>query len=104
VKFGGNYAPTVASIKKAAEEGCSQSLFVYDEDEWVTEAGTMNMFFLMNNAAGEKELWTPTLDDGCILPGAWRWRATPLRTDSCTAQPTARAHSSEHRRRTTVRQ
>lgn len=72
VKFGGNYAPTVASIKKAAEEGCSQSLFVYDEDEWVTEAGTMNMFFLMNNAAGEKELWTPTLDDGCILPGITR--------------------------------
>lgn len=72
VKFGGNYAPTVASIKKAAEEGCSQSLYVYDEDEWVTEAGTMNIFFLMNNKDGQKELWTPTLTDGCILPGITR--------------------------------
>mmetsp|Transcript_37333 Transcript_37333/g.71564 ORF Transcript_37333/g.71564 Transcript_37333/m.71564 type:complete len:372 (+) Transcript_37333:69-1184(+) len=72
VKFGGNYAPTVASIKKAAEEGCSQSLYVYDADEWVTEAGTMNIFFLLKNSAGGKELWTPTLDDGCILPGITR--------------------------------
>jgi len=45
VKFGGNYAPTVASIVQANADGCSQSLFVYDEDEWVTEAGTMNIFF-----------------------------------------------------------
>jgi branched-subunit amino acid aminotransferase/4-amino-4-deoxychorismate lyase len=72
VKFGGNYAPTVASIVQANADGCSQSLFVYDEDEWVTEAGTMNIFFLLTSPQGERQLWTPTLDDGCILPGITR--------------------------------
>ena len=38
----------------------------------MTEAGTMNVFFYWTNTEGEKELVTPSLEDGCILPGVTR--------------------------------
>ena len=47
-------------------------MYVYDVDEFITEAGTMNIFFLWQNAEGVKELVTPTLEDGTILPGVTR--------------------------------
>lgn len=73
VKFGGNYAPTVMSQIAASKSGCSQALFVYDKDEWVTEAGTMNIFFLIKKADGSGlELLTPSLEDGVILAGITR--------------------------------
>lgn len=72
VKFGGNYAPTVASQISAGQAGCSQALYVYGEEEWVTEAGTMNIFFLIKKPDGNLELVTPALEDGCILPGITR--------------------------------
>lgn len=72
IKYGGNYGSTVISQKEAASGGASQSLYVYDVDEFVTEAGTMNIFFLWTNERGEKELVTPTLEDGTILPGVTR--------------------------------
>ena len=73
VKFGGNYGPTVMSQVEASRMGCSQALFVYDKDEWVTEAGTMNVFFLIRAAGGGgMQLLTPTLEDGVILPGVTR--------------------------------
>lgn len=73
VKFGGNYGPTVMSQVEASKMGCSQALFVYDKDEWVTEAGTMNVFFLIRApGGGGLQLLTPTLEDGVILPGVTR--------------------------------
>lgn len=73
VKFGGNYGPTVKSQVAASKAGCSQALFVYDTDEWVTEAGTMNIFFLIRAAdGGGLTLLTPSLEDGVILPGVTR--------------------------------
>lgn len=72
VKSGGNYGPTVISQAAAASNGCSQSLFVYAKEEYVTEAGTMNIFFLWRDERGVKQLVTPTLDDGTILPGVTR--------------------------------
>jgi branched-chain amino acid aminotransferase len=72
IKYGGNYGSTVISQKNAAKGGASQSLYVYDVDEFVTEAGTMNIFFLWTNTEGVKELVTPTLADGTILPGVTR--------------------------------
>lgn len=71
-KCGGNYAPTVLPQIEAARAGCSQALFCYGKDQFVTEAGTMNIFFLWVNEDGEEELITPWLDDGCILPGITR--------------------------------
>jgi len=72
VKSGGNYGPTVISQADATANGCSQSLFVYDKQEFVTEAGTMNIFFLWRNEHGVLQLVTPSLEDGTILPGVTR--------------------------------
>ena len=73
IKYGGNYGSTVISQKEAASGGASQSLYVYDKEEYVTEAGTMNIFFLWRDGeTGEKTLVTPTLEDGTILPGVTR--------------------------------
>lgn len=44
-KIGGNYAPTISVQRKAAEQGFSQVLWLFGEDEEVTEVGTMNQFF-----------------------------------------------------------
>lgn len=41
------------------------------EQHELTEVGTMNLFLLMKNEKGEKELVTPPLD-GSILPGVTR--------------------------------
>ncbi len=38
----------------------------------VLEVGTSNIFFLWINLNGEKELITPYLDEGTILPGVIR--------------------------------
>lgn len=64
-------------------------LWLYGDDEKLTEVGTMNIFtFITNDNGGvfygysmmtlfcasivEKELITPPLDDGIILPGVTR--------------------------------
>ena len=71
-KCGGNYGPTVLPQIEASRAGCSQALFLYGKEQIVTEAGTMNIFFLWRTEEGEEELITPWLDDGCILPGITR--------------------------------
>ena len=38
----------------------------------ISEVGTSNIFFFWKNEKGEKELVTPTLDEGYILPGVTR--------------------------------
>ena len=60
VKFGGNYSPTVMAQRDAANAG-TQALFVYDKEQYITEAGTMNIFLLWKNKMGEIELVTPSL-------------------------------------------
>jgi len=71
-KSGGNYAPTIGPQKEAADKGYSQVLWLFGEDDEVTEVGTMNMFTFWINEDGEKELVTAPLDDGTILPGVTR--------------------------------
>ena len=46
-------------------------LWLFGEDDQVTEVGTMNMFTFWINEDGEKELITAPLD-GTILPGVTR--------------------------------
>jgi len=72
VKFGGNYSPTVMAQRDAANAGASAALFVYGEEQYITEAGTMNIFLLWKNKMGVKELVTPSLEDGTILAGITR--------------------------------
>jgi branched-chain amino acid aminotransferase len=71
-KMGCNYAPTILVGKMAHEMGCQQALWLYDDDEKLTEVGTMNIFVYWINEQGEEELCTPPLTDGLILPGVTR--------------------------------
>jgi len=77
VKAGGNYAPTIVPMKKAAEHGCQQVLYTIshgagDEGRFISEAGAMNMFLVFAKKDGSGlELVTPPLD-GTILPGVTR--------------------------------
>ncbi|XP_077414382.1 branched-chain-amino-acid aminotransferase, mitochondrial [Vanacampus margaritifer] len=70
-KMGGNYGPTIAVQNEAVQRGCQQVLWLYGDEEEITEVGTMNLFIYWTNQNGEKELLTPPLD-GIILPGVTR--------------------------------
>eukprot|EP00944_MAST-04C_sp_MAST-4C-sp1_P006430 g6430.t1 len=70
-KCGGNYAATIKPQMEAAQKGFSQVLWLFGEDDELTEVGTMNMFTFWVNEDGEKELVTAPLD-GTILPGVTR--------------------------------
>nr|XP_023654208.1 branched-chain-amino-acid aminotransferase, cytosolic-like isoform X2 [Paramormyrops kingsleyae] len=70
-KIGGNYGPTIAVQSEAQKQGCQQVLWLYGDQEEITEVGTMNLFIYWTTEAGERELLTPPLD-GIILPGVTR--------------------------------
>lgn len=70
-KVGGNYAPGIRPQLQAAQDGYQQMLWLFGENDNVTEVGTMNFFAYLINEKGEKELVTPDLD-GTILPGVTR--------------------------------
>ncbi|KAK8084617.1 branched-chain amino acid aminotransferase [Apiospora hydei] len=71
-KLGANYAPCIVPQMEAASRGFQQNLWLFGEQEYVTEVGTMNMFVAMKNKeTGQKELLTAPLD-GTILPGVTR--------------------------------
>merc|ERR1719223_27896 len=69
-KIGGNYGPSIKSVRESnALHGCDQVLWLLHD--YVTEVGTMNFFVFWKNENGEDELITPPLD-GTILPGVTR--------------------------------
>ncbi|XP_054707315.1 branched-chain-amino-acid aminotransferase, cytosolic-like [Uloborus diversus] len=70
-KMASNYGPTLHAQKVAQRQGLQQVLWLLGEDHYITEAGGMNIFFLIKNAGGDLELVTPPLD-GTILPGVMR--------------------------------
>lgn len=71
-KIGANYAPCILPQLQAAKRGFHQNLWLFGEEEYVTEVGTMNLFVAMRNArTGARELWTAPLD-GTILEGVTR--------------------------------
>lgn len=69
-KLGANYAGTIWPALQAEKKGYSQVLWLVNDQ--VSEVGTMNLFFFWKNANGERELITPPLGDGTILPGVTR--------------------------------
>jgi len=71
-KMGSNYAPTLWVQKAAEKEGCEQVLWVFGEDQEITEVGAMNIFILLRSETGEAELVTPPLSSGTVLPGVTR--------------------------------
>merc|ERR1719481_1711908 len=70
-KMGSNYAPTLWVQKAAEKEGCEQVLWVFGEEQEVTEVGSMNIFTLLKTDQG-CELVTPPLTSGTVLPGVTR--------------------------------
>ncbi|KAL2755932.1 hypothetical protein ACRALDRAFT_2042175 [Sodiomyces alcalophilus JCM 7366] len=71
-KLGANYAPCIVPQLQAASRGHQQNLWLFGEEEYVTEVGTMNMFAaIKDRATGQKELVTAPLD-GTILAGVTR--------------------------------
>ncbi|KAJ5963392.1 uncharacterized protein N7479_003268 [Penicillium vulpinum] len=71
-KLGANYAPCILPQLEAASRGFQQNLWLFGEEEYVTEVGTMNLFIAMKNKeTGQKELITAPLD-GTILEGVTR--------------------------------
>lgn len=71
-KLGANYAPCIVPQLQAASRGFQQNLWLFGEEEYVTEVGTMNMFAaIKDKETGQKELVTAPLD-GTILEGVTR--------------------------------
>ncbi|KAI9886970.1 MAG: Mitochondrial branched-chain amino acid (BCAA) aminotransferase [Watsoniomyces obsoletus] len=71
-KLGANYAPCIVPQLEAARKGFHQNLWLFGEEEYVTEVGTMNFFAaIKNRETGRKELVTAPLD-GTILEGVTR--------------------------------
>ena len=71
-KLGANYAPCVVPQLEAASRGFQQNLWLFGEEEFVTEVGTMNLFMaIKSKVTGQKELLTAPLD-GTILEGVTR--------------------------------
>jgi branched-chain amino acid aminotransferase len=71
-KLGANYAPCIVPQLEAAKRGFHQNLWLFGEEEFCTEVGTMNLFVAMiNKETGKKELLTAPLD-GTILEGVTR--------------------------------
>lgn len=71
-KVGGNYGPTILPQMEAAKKGYSQVLWLFGEEHFITEVGTMNLFFCWEKPGGGKELVTAPLSRGDILPGVTR--------------------------------
>ena len=71
-KLGANYAPCILPQLQAAEKGYQQNLWVFGPEKYITEVGTMNVFFAFKDSkTGKKELVTAPLD-GTILEGVTR--------------------------------
>ncbi|KAF1969356.1 branched-chain amino acid aminotransferase II [Bimuria novae-zelandiae CBS 107.79] len=71
-KIGGNYASCIAPEKAAKARGFQQLLWLFGDDDRITEAGTMNLFVVLQIGDEERfKLVTPPLD-GMILPGVTR--------------------------------
>ncbi len=71
-KVGSNYAPCMVPSLAAGSRGYHQVLWLFGEEDYVTEAGTMNFFIVLRHRAeGTMELVTAPLD-GTILAGVTR--------------------------------
>ncbi|CAK8671937.1 branched-chain-amino-acid aminotransferase, cytosolic-like [Clavelina lepadiformis] len=71
-KLGSNYGPTISIQHEAEKQGFQQVLWLYGDNQQLTEVGTMNVFVFWINDHGDKELVTASLDRGLILPGVIR--------------------------------
>ncbi|KAI4214456.1 MAG: hypothetical protein LQ351_002873 [Letrouitia transgressa] len=85
-KLGANYAPCIVPQLEAAKKGFHQNLWLFGEEEFITEVGTMNFFVcLAERGTGRKMLLTPPLD-GTILDGVTRDSVLDLAREKLVAE------------------
>ncbi|EWC44335.1 cytosolic branched-chain-amino-acid aminotransferase [Drechslerella stenobrocha 248] len=84
-KLGANYAPCIVPQIDASRRGFQQNLWLFGEEGYVTEVGTMNMFVAWVNEDGVKELITAPLD-GTILEGVTRESVLALARERLPAE------------------
>lgn len=71
-KLGANYAPCIVPQLEAAKRGFHQNLWLFGEEQYITEVGTMNLFVcIKDKKTGQPEMATAPLD-GTILEGVTR--------------------------------
>ncbi|PKI85364.1 branched-chain-amino-acid transaminase [Malassezia vespertilionis] len=70
-KLGANYGPGILPQIEAAKQGFQQNLWLFGDEHWLTEVGTMNLFIVMKKNDQTLEVVTPPLD-GMILAGVTR--------------------------------
>jgi branched-chain amino acid aminotransferase len=58
--------------KEAEKLNCQQVLWLFGPDHELTEVGAMNIFVFLDHGNGKRELVTPSLESGIILPGVTR--------------------------------
>lgn len=76
-KTGGNYASSLIGQKKAQELGYAQVLWLDGvHRKYIDEVGAMNVFFVIDGT-----VYTPSLEDGNILPGVTRASCIELLRD-----------------------
>nr|XP_018266046.1 branched-chain-amino-acid transaminase [Kwoniella dejecticola CBS 10117]OBR88204.1 branched-chain-amino-acid transaminase [Kwoniella dejecticola CBS 10117] len=68
-KLGANYAGTVNISKKP---GYAMSLWLHGREDFISEAGAMNVFIVKEAADGYLEFTTMSLNNGIVLPGVTR--------------------------------
>ena len=74
-KVGGNYAPTIYPQWLAKQRyGVDQVVYTRGDgpNKEIEECGAMNIFFVFDGEDGQRELVTPSLGHGTILPGVTR--------------------------------
>ncbi|KAK4575124.1 hypothetical protein LTR86_000976 [Recurvomyces mirabilis] len=72
-KLGANYGPTLVAQGEAKARGFDQVLWLYEKENWVTEAGASNFFVVMREkTSGKLQLITAPLTERIILEGVTR--------------------------------
>ncbi|KXS94337.1 hypothetical protein AC578_4408 [Pseudocercospora eumusae] len=72
-KLGANYGPSIVASAEAARRGFDQILWLFGNEEFITEAGACNFFTVIQpKHSGSAQLLTAPLEDGVVLPGVTR--------------------------------
>lgn len=71
-KLGANYGPTLLAHHEATQAGFDQVLWLFGENEYVTEAGASNFFVIVKSPQGQIQLIIAALEDQTILEGVTR--------------------------------
>ncbi|OXC64515.1 hypothetical protein AYX13_06140 [Cryptococcus neoformans] len=81
-KLGANYGTVNISKKK----GYAMSLWLHGKEDYISEAGAMNMWIIKQASDGYLEFTTMSLDNGIVLPGVTRESIIELLEDHASGK------------------